>query len=94
MVGVTKLAGLNLELPGASCLIVMVGCLPENEANTKESGAEIRQISKDRQGLPLLGVTMQFKDPVTSQDLSTNCFRVCVLCSLENGDDFEPRAYY
>lgn len=32
---------------------------------------KIRQISKDRQGLPLLGVTMQFKDPVTSWDLST-----------------------
>ena len=39
-------AGLNPELPGAGCLIVMVGCLPENEANTKESGAEIGQISK------------------------------------------------
>ena len=46
MLGVTKLAGLNPELPGAGCLIVMVGCLPENEANTKESGAEIGQISK------------------------------------------------
>jgi len=46
LVGVTKLAGLNPELPGAGCLIVMVGCLPENEANTKESGAEIGQISK------------------------------------------------
>lgn len=52
--GVTKLAGLNLELPGAGCLIIMVGCLSENEADTKESGAEIGQTSKPDIGSPSL----------------------------------------
>ena len=43
--GVVKLVGVSLEPLGP--LSIMVDCSPENEANTKESGAEIGgQISK------------------------------------------------
>lgn len=42
--GVVKLVGVSPEPLGPPS--IMVDCSPENEANTKESGAEIGQISK------------------------------------------------